>query len=259
MEIYDFPYARSALMAAAVILVLAATAAGCGGKHRAAGPVSIPARPVAEVESRTEEIDGIHHIIRPGQTLWRIARAYGVTMEEIAAANGIEDPTLITSGQPLFVPGAEEVLEIASYPDPPRATTGSSSTGDWLWPVAQGELLSYFGAPRRTHRHTGIDIRGARGQPVLAARSGKVVYSGATMRGYGKTIVIDHGDGYRTLYAHNDKLLVDVGRRVGHGEPIALVGRTGNASGAHCHFEIRKGDRPIDPLQYMAPPLEARR
>lgn len=243
-----------------VLAVCAGAATACGGKHHhVSGPVSIPARPAVEEKAGFDESDGIYHIIRPGQTLWRIARAYGVTMEEIAAANGIEDLTLIASGQPLFVPGAKEVLDIPAYPAPPGATAGAVGGGDWLWPVEQGRILSHFGALRRNHGHTGIDIRGARGQLVLAARGGRVVYSGATMRGYGKTIVIDHGDGYQSLYAHNDKLLVDVGRQVALGEPIALVGRSGNATGVHCHFEIREGDRPVDPLRYLPPPQEAHR
>jgi murein DD-endopeptidase MepM/ murein hydrolase activator NlpD len=215
----------------------------------------MPASPAAQAAEEIEESEGIFHIIRPGQTLWRIARAYGVSMDEIARANGIEDVTLITSGQPLFIPGAREVLDIAAYPALPQARV----MGEWLWPVRGGEILSYFGAPRKNHRHTGIDIRGDHRQEILASRAGRIVYSGATMRGYGKTIVIDHGDGYQSLYAHNDRLLVDVGRQVEHGEPIALIGRTGNASGEHCHFEIRRGDLPVDPLLYLLPPLEANR
>jgi LysM repeat protein len=250
MEIRDFLYAKSGLVCLLGMLL------GCGGAHqRTAEPVSIPASPAGQEVLEIEESDGIYHIIRPGQTLWRIARAYGVTMDEIAMANGIEDITRITSGRPLYVPGATEVLDIPAYQAPPAMTV----RGDWLWPVADGAVLSYFGAPRKNHLHTGIDIRGERRQEVLAARGGRVVYSGATMRGYGKTIVIDHGDGYQSLYAHNDELLVAVDRQVEHGEPIALVGRTGNASGEHCHFEIRQGDKPIDPLLYLLPPLEASR
>jgi murein DD-endopeptidase MepM/ murein hydrolase activator NlpD len=229
--------------------------AGCGGMHQhKTAPVDARAEPARSEASDSGESDGIYHIILPGQTLWRIARAYGVTVDELATANGIADPSRITSGFPLFVPGATEVLDVAGYPAPLRP----KSTSDWLWPVEDGAIISYFGAQRRNHRHAGIDIRGERRQQVRAARGGRVVYSGATMRGYGKTIVIDHGDGFHSLYAHNDKLLVSVGQRIERGEAIALVGMTGNATVEHCHFEIRRGDLPVDPLIFLQP-LEARR
>ena len=135
MENCGFPYAHRFVRAAAALLLLAGAVAGCAGKARQiSGPVSIPARPAAQEASSNEEADGVHHIVRPGQTLWRIARAYGVTMEEIAQANGIEDPTLITSGQPLFIPGATEVLDVAPYPAPISGTAIRSAGVVWLWP-----------------------------------------------------------------------------------------------------------------------------
>jgi murein DD-endopeptidase MepM/ murein hydrolase activator NlpD len=79
------------------------------------------------------------------------------------------------------------------------------------------------------------------------------------MRGYGKTVILDHGDGLRSLYAHNAKLLVRVGQSVERGQPVALLGRTGNATADHCHFEIRRGDRRLDPLLFLLPSLEAQR
>ena len=88
---------------------------------------------------------------------------------------------------------------------------------------------------------------------MVAAKSGRVVYSGAGMRGYGKTIILDHGQGYRSLYAHNSALLVRVGQRVDTGQSIARLGRTGNATTDHCHFEIRRNDVPVDPLLYVSP------
>jgi murein DD-endopeptidase MepM/ murein hydrolase activator NlpD len=207
-------------------------------------------------------------VVQPGQTLWRIARTYGLTPEELARANGIEDPTRISAGLSLFVPGASRTLEVPTYPVPPgrpdRPGTDSpqESTGpsaDWIWPVERSRILSYYGAPRKGHRHGGIDIGGDHGQPVLAARSGRVVYSGSGMRGYGKTVILDHGDGFQSLYAHNSRLLVRVGQRVEQGTPVALLGRTGNATADHCHFEIRREDRPLDPLLYLLRPLEAQR
>jgi lipoprotein NlpD len=130
---------------------------------------------------------------------------------------------------------------------------------DWLWPVHGGQVLSGFGAQRRDHAHMGVDIRGRQGQSVLAAREGRVRYSGSTMRGYGKTVIVDHGQGLSSLYAHNAELLVKVGQVVARGQSLARVGRSGNATTDHCHFEIRRYDRPIDPLLLLRPRLEARR
>jgi murein DD-endopeptidase MepM/ murein hydrolase activator NlpD len=191
-----------------------------------------------------------------------------MTPEALARANGIDDPTRLEVGQALYVPGATTVHEVPPYPAPATGDSpqrplvdqrGVAVEGDWIWPLPKGRIISYFGAPRGDHDHKGIDIRGKRGEKVFAARRGRVAYSGSGMRGYGQVVIVDHGDGYRSLYAHNSKLLVRVNQRVDRGQPIALVGRSGNASGDHCHFEIRRNDRPVDPLLYLLPPLEARR
>ena len=86
-----------------------------------------------------------------------------------------------------------------------------------------------------------------------------IVYSDDDMRGYGKTVILDHGDGVTTLYAHNSELLVRQGQHVRPGEHIARIGRTGNASTEHCHFEIRRDEAPLDPLRFLVPEVEARR
>jgi murein DD-endopeptidase MepM/ murein hydrolase activator NlpD len=252
MEILDFLYMRNAwnpwrLACLSSAMILAASLLCCAAPQR---------RPV-EAATEIQESDGVYHIVRPGQTLWRIARAYGVSVEELATVNGIGNPARVAAGRPLFVPGVTEVLNIPAHPAPPPPVPGREGTpSEWQWPVARGEILSYFGAPRKNHRHMGIDIDGQRGQKVLAARAGRISYSGNTMRGYGRTVVIDHGDGFHSLYAHNARLLVAAGQRVDRGQPIALVGRTGNASTEHCHFEIRRDAVPVDPLPYLLPPQE---
>jgi lipoprotein NlpD len=283
MEISDFLYLRVRSVGRdwtrlGLPLLLAAVGWGCAAAHRetATSPQSVPARAVAITEDAeqgeragsSEEEGEIHHLVQPGQTLWRIARSYGVTVEELARANGIEDPTRISAGELLFVPGARQRVAVPPYPAgpgeraearlaPPEASPGHLE--DWIWPVEQGRILSYFGARRPGHRHGGIDIGGAHGAPVRAARSGRVTYSGSGMRGYGKTVIIDHGDGFSSLYAHNTRLLVQVGQRVEQGVPVALLGRSGNATADHCHFEIRRENRAVDPLHFLHPPLEAQR
>jgi murein DD-endopeptidase MepM/ murein hydrolase activator NlpD len=125
------------------------------------------------------------------------------------------------------------------------------------WPVSGGAILSHFDDPRRHHRHRGLDIRGVSGQEIVASRAGRVVYSGNTLKGYGNMIILDHGDGIQTLYAHGEALLVEVGEQVEKGQPIARIGRTGNATTEHCHFEIRKDKLPVDPLPFLTTVAQA--
>ncbi|MDX1389393.1 MAG: LysM peptidoglycan-binding domain-containing M23 family metallopeptidase [Acidobacteriota bacterium] len=233
---------------------------GCAGGRRL--PETVPAGESPATSEgpaeATAEPDEVFHVVEPGQTLWRIARAYGVPLDELARVNGIEDATELEVGRMLVVPGATEKLEIAPYPAPLPGSPGATATptvrlpvgASFVWPLG-GEILSYYGDPRRNRRHKGVDIRGKRGQAVVAAGAGRVVYSGDTMRGYGKTVILDHGDGVQSLYAHNHRLLVRVGQFVEQGEQIATVGRTGNATTEHCHFEIRKDRVPVNPLPHL--------
>ena len=211
-----------------------------------APPVPEPAAPLPRTVPAPEPVPSVIvapddeprssvHVVRRGDTLYSIARAHGSSVDELTRLNGLDDPSNLEIGQVLTLPGR------------PNA-------GEWDWPVPGGWLLSTFGAARRTHRHAGVDIGGHRGQPVLAARDGRVVYSDESMRGYGKTVILDHGDGLTTLYAHNSALLVRPGDVVRRGQPVARVGRSGNASGEHCHFEVRRDDVPVDPLAFLRVP-----
>lgn len=211
-----------------------------------------------------EPSDGIVHVVQPGQTLWRIARAYDIPLERLAEANDIDNPALVEMGTPLFVPGARATIDVAPYPAPPPSARRArvpppSPSADFLWPVAGGSFMRPFGEPRRHHRHAGVDIRGTLGQDILAARDGVVAFCGRTASGYGTMVVLDHGDGLQTLYAHAQKALVTPGEAVKRGQPIALLGRTGNATTEHCHFEIRLENRAIDPMPYLLGTTEAHR
>jgi len=99
--------------------------------------------------------------------------------------------------------------------------------------------------------HSGLDLKATPGAKIKASRSGRVLYSGSGFRGYGNVVILDHGDGFLTIYAHNLKNLVHEDERVEAGATIALVGQTGNATSPHLHFEIRSGDRPVDPLRFL--------
>ncbi|SHH52285.1 peptidoglycan DD-metalloendopeptidase family protein [Tepidibacter thalassicus] len=113
----------------------------------------------------------------------------------------------------------------------------------------RGKLTSRFG--RRWGRiHTGIDIAAPIGTKIKAADGGKVIFSG-TQSGYGKLVIIDHGNGYKTYYAHCSKLLVKKGDKVAKNQVIAKVGNTGRSTGPHLHFEVRKNNKPVNPLTYV--------
>jgi len=137
----------------------------------------------------------------------------------------------------------------AAAPAPaPSAAAPASSGGQLGWPVA-GPVTSGFGA-RWGRMHEGIDIAVGSGTPVYAAAAGTVIHAG-WLGGYGNLVVIDHGNGLSTAYAHNSSFVVGPGASVGKGFVIALSGNTGNSSGPHVHFEVRVNGAPVDPLGYL--------
>lgn len=130
----------------------------------------------------------------------------------------------------------------------------SGGSGSMIWPL-YGEITSEYGW--RTHPiygdsryHSGMDIGGDYGLPIVAAAAGIVTYSG-WISGYGYAVIIDHGGGISTLYGHNESLAVGEGQTVSQGQVIAYCGSTGNSTGPHCHFEVRENGEPVDPMGYL--------
>jgi murein DD-endopeptidase MepM/ murein hydrolase activator NlpD len=122
-------------------------------------------------------------------------------------------------------------------------------------PVANGFISSYFGERTdpldgREAFHKGVDFAGTAGSQVVAVAAGVVTWAGERS-GFGKLIEINHGDGYVTRYAHNERTLVTVGQTVKRGEPVALMGSTGRSTGPHVHFEVVRNGRPVDPLTFI--------
>jgi lipoprotein NlpD len=115
---------------------------------------------------------------------------------------------------------------------------------DWVWP-AKGKVIAAY-----TEVSKGMDISGSLGLPVLAAASGKVVYSGTGLRGYGKLVIIKHNNTYLSAYAHNNSILVKEGQEVKKGQKIAEMGST-DSEQVKLHFEIRKQGKPVDPSRYL--------
>ncbi len=144
----------------------------------------------------------------------------------------------------------------SARPSPPQQLAERLSGFIWPLPIAGTiSLTSIYGARGRRH-HDGLDISGHTGEIIYAAGDGRVLFSG--WRGdYGQTIILDHGGGVTSLYAHASALFVSTGERIARGHPIAAVGATGNATGTHLHFEIRWAGYPLDPT-LLLPRLRGR-
>jgi murein DD-endopeptidase MepM/ murein hydrolase activator NlpD len=203
----------------------------------------------------------VYHQVRAGETLVRIGRAYGVDYRVIARANALADPTRITVGQRLLIPGAAYPVEVppldglALAPlDRAAVRARPPDTLTLRWPVTGGTVTSLFG-PRNGAPHDGIDIAAPSGAAVRAAADGDVVYSGA-LPGYGNMLIVRHVRGYVTVYAHNEQHHAAEGTHVRAGQLIATIGRTGRATAPNLHFEVRKDNIAYDPLQFL-PPLTA--
>jgi murein DD-endopeptidase MepM/ murein hydrolase activator NlpD len=136
----------------------------------------------------------------------------------------------------------------AAQEDAGSTGTGQPSAAGLIWPC-DGVVVSGFGM-RWGRMHEGIDIGCAYGAPNRAAAAGTVIHSG-WLGGYGNLVVIDHGNGLSTAYAHASTLLVSVGQSIAQGETVSLVGSTGNSSGPHLHFEVRVNGQAVDPLLYL--------
>ncbi len=150
----------------------------------------------------------------------------------------------------------EEIAKysLETYEDAPEDTLGTetaeTAADDDLFAIpAQGVLTSPFGS-RWGRQHTGIDIGAQQGADIVAAKSGRVIYSGWA-DGYGYYVILDHGDGFKTAYGHCSALFVNEGDNVLKGQKIAGVGSTGNSTGPHLHFEVKCGDVYQDPLNYV--------
>jgi murein DD-endopeptidase MepM/ murein hydrolase activator NlpD len=154
---------------------------------------------------------------------------------------------------------AQEPAGFVAHPKPATlpaaiatATPPARGNGAFVWPV-RGHIVEAFGSgPDGTH-NDGINIAAPRGSPVQAVDGGVVAYAGNELRGYGNLILIKHPEGWISAYAHCDLILVKRGQKVARGQVIARVGSTGNVNSPQLHFELRHGDKPVDPRAYLAP------
>ena len=214
------------------------------------------------------------HTVRSGESISRIALRYHVTRTALIEANRLVNPHALRSGQRLSVPGCRPPVQTTAGETPgtqpdadgilvkrvgPRRVLTSLVLGtpdfrderiDLAWPV-EGPVISTFGQRSRGW-HAGIDIKAEVGSEIFAAAPGTVVYSG-WIRAYGQVVKIQHTNDFITLYAHNQKNLVEVGEDVEAGQLIATVGRSGHVTGPHVHFEVRRDGKAYNPLHLLEP------
>ena len=131
-----------------------------------------------------------------------------------------------------------------------RATEVENVPSGWPVPRASAVVTSEFGAPRGRSRHEGIDLSAPAGTPVTATADGVVGFAGRS-GDFGRLVIIDHGAGWQTRYAHLKRIKVKKGKKVARGEVIGTVGKSGNATGNHLHYEVRRDGRAVDPRPYL--------
>ncbi len=214
---------------------------------------------------RIPATDGVYVKWKDGDTLQGLADKYKAKVKDILTWPGnhldLLDP-VVKSGTYVMIPGGWRPTQPWLVPTMWRANSGASrgiksgcatnggavGTGYFVWPAGNHSLSGndYW------EGHLGIDIAAGDGAPVYASDSGVVVYAAPIGGGYGNMIMIDHGNGYTTLYAHLSAFLVSWGSSVAQGQRIASAGSTGNSTGPHLHFEVRSGGAFINPW-YVLP------
>jgi len=233
--------------------------AGCSGSGVFA--------PVTDLSDRG--VDGTYRV-QPGDTLSSISRETGVSVDRLIALNNISNPSLIRAGQQLRLNDRARVTQTAaSAPSggsmamargevetapvstaaaaPARVTPAADARKlGFVWP-ATGKVIERFSSS-----NNGIDIEGNVGEPVIASGDGKVVFAGDAVRGFGNLVIVDHGGGYITAYAHNEKLMVTKGDSVKKSQQIATLGQSATTS-PRLHFEVRHNGKPVDPMRYLPP------
>ena len=199
---------------------------------------------------------GITHKVARGENLSKIAKQYNIEENKIIEVNKLTDSSKLAAGQKLIIPDGRKV-RYASYTTPSYtglsaikslvAPTGAKpvSSNKMNWPTQGHRITQYY-----SWRHHGVDIANKNGTPIYAADAGTVEYIGWG-RGYGNQIVINHGGGKKTRYAHLSKFYVSKGDKVNKGQTIAAMGSTGWSTGSHLHFEVIINGRKYNPLNYI--------
>ncbi|MCJ8344426.1 M23 family metallopeptidase [bacterium] len=188
------------------------------------------------------------HVVRDGDTLWSISRMYGVQSDDIQSWNHMVSNS-VRSGWALTIK-----IDDITQSNIQRILKARKRKSRFIWPY-RGRLTDKMGwrthpVTKNKNYHNGIDIAGPSGDEIFAVDTGTVVHAKFTPIS-GNLVIIKHSNGYSSRYAHCSKLLVNNGDKVKQGQKIAEVGDTGRVTGAHLHFELRKGKKVLDPLKYL--------
>ena len=229
-------------------------------------------------------VKGVYHCVKSGETFWRIAQVYNTDIQELAEINNITDPGLIKADSVIFIPGADHTVDVShpvkksetsvkhklssSKKRVPAKRDAKSKTvyrtkrktrqnvkklrfdrKRFAWPV-KGKVVSRFGIQPNGMKYNGINISAKEGVPVVAAAGGTVIHS-APLRYYGDTIIIKHKDRYATVYAYLKGRKVKAGAHVKKGDRIALLGKPEKNRKPYLHFEIRRRNKPRNPLFFL--------
>jgi murein DD-endopeptidase MepM/ murein hydrolase activator NlpD len=199
-------------------------------------------------------VTGVVHKVSSGDTVYSIAKKYGVDPQNIVNYiwNEFADPDTfaLNVGQIIFVPGGviKPTPPPLNYQFVASIQAGIRGNSNFIWPTS-GVITQYY-----VWYHQALDIANPSAPPVLAADTGTVVYAGCINWGYGCHVIVDHGNGYRTLYAHLSKIYVSTEEGKNHinqGELLGQMGSTGRSTGTHLHFEIRQGRQLLNPLNFL--------
>lgn len=205
-------------------------------------------------------VDGVLHTVQDGDTLETLVSLHETPAQEIIEYFGnnfdLTKPAQLTVGQQIIIPNGVAPVSWSEAQVPGAALTGSREsyssdvpnlgTGYFIWPVNAYSLSQEYWSG-----HPGIDLFTDFRQPIFASDSGTVVLSGWDDTGYGNFIIIDHGNGYKTTYGHNEANLVSTGQTVGKGQQIAESGSTGNSTGNHVDFRILLNGVFLNPISYL--------
>ena len=205
----------------------------------------LTAASVSVIAARTEEARGVRDELAASRDTLLAARRLRQSALVSARASRAE---YLAEVEALAAQSAALAAAIRDAQAGGSTGSGTPSAAGFIWPV-DGTVVSGFGM-RWGRMHEGIDISAGMGTPIRAAAAGTVIHAG-WLGGYGNLVVLDHGDGLATAYAHASAILVAVGQSVSQGETISLVGSTGNSSGPHLHFEVRVNGSAVDPLLYL--------
>jgi lipoprotein NlpD len=202
--------------------------------------------------------------VQPDDTVYSIAWAFNIDYRELAQLNHLKEPYQLTPGQTLRMSSAAPKATPLSVTPLPKATPPSvaapakspiadtswdkpMATGAWIWPT-KGQIIRGYSPVSGGNK--GVDISGVFAQAIVATATGKVVYTGASLPGYGNLIIIKHSESELSAYAFNKVIAVKEGQVVKAGQVIAQMGKADNGK-AMLHFEVRKGGKPVDPMRYL--------